>query len=175
MTTSSDDPAPVGQPAPQSLGRTLAALLSSVGCAGILLVAVRWHSPENFFAFNSPSVPWSYLWSLGIVALALFAVTAYLVRGLLAAAAWFAAALLALSVVGLVEGFWFALQVLQGESATDVLARARGYAVTAAVALVLLWAATALLRRPQRRPLRGPLRRPNPASDGSDEPGRLAG
>jgi hypothetical protein len=131
----------------EPLGRTLGTLLSSVGCAGTLLIIVRWHSPENFFEFNSPSIPWSYMWSVGILALVLFATTAYLARGLLAGVAWFATALLALSAVGLVEGFWFALHVLQGEGATRVLTYARGYAVSAAVALVLLWGATALRRR----------------------------
>jgi hypothetical protein len=149
-TPTDAEPAPAPAPArarPEPLGRALAALLASVGCAGTLLVAVRWHSPENFFEFNSLSIPWRYTWSLGIVALVLFATTAYLARGLLAAVAWFAAALLVLSAVGLVEAFWFALQVLQGEGASRVLTYARGYAVSAAVALVLLWGATALRRR----------------------------
>ena len=133
-------------------GRNLAALLSSVGCAGSLLIAVRWHSPENFFEFNSLSVPWSYLWSVGLLSLVLFAVTVFLVRGLVAGVAWFGAGLVALSALGLVEAFWFALHVLQGDSASKVLTFARGYAVSLAVGLVLLWAATALLRRGRRRP-----------------------
>ena len=133
-------------------GRALAALLSSVGCAGSLLIAVRWHSPENFFEFNSLSVPWSYMWSVGLLALVLFAVTAWLVRGVVAALAWVGAALMALSGVGLVEAFWFALHVLQGESAGRVLTFARGYAVSFAIGLVLLWAASAWLRRGRRRP-----------------------
>ena len=133
-------------------GRALAALLTSVGCVGSLLVAVRWHSPENFFEFNSLSVPWSYMWSVGLLALVLFAVTVWLVRGVVPALAWVGAALMALSGVGLVEAFWFALHVLQGESAGRVLTFARGYAVSFAVGLVLLWAASAWLRRGRRRP-----------------------
>jgi hypothetical protein len=139
-------------PAAAPPGRTLAALLSSVGCAGSLLIAIRWHSPENFFEFNSLSVPWSYMWSVGLLALVLFAVTVFLVRGLVAGVAWFGAGLVALSALGLVEAFWFALHVLQGDSAGRVLTFARGYAVSLAVGLVLLWAATALLRRGRRVP-----------------------
>jgi hypothetical protein len=136
--------------APQ--GRALAALVSSVGCVGSLLIAVRWHSPENFFEFNSLSVPWSYMWSVALLALVLFAVTAWLVRGVVPALAWVGAALMALSAVGLVEAFWFALHVLQGDSAGRVLTFARGYAVSFAIGLVLLWAATAWSRRGRRRP-----------------------
>jgi hypothetical protein len=131
-------------PAP---GRTLAAMLAAVGSAGCVLISVRWHSPENFFEFNAPSIPWSYLWSVALLAVVLFATTAWLVRSGLGATAWFGAALLGLSALGLVEAFWFAIQVLQGSAASRVLTYARGYAVTFAVGLVLLWAATALLRR----------------------------
>ena len=50
----------------------------------------------------------------------------------------------ALSGVGLVESFWFAFQVLQGDGATRVLPFARGYAVVLALALVLTWASVLL-------------------------------
>jgi hypothetical protein len=147
-------------------GRTLAALLSSVGCVGSLLIAVRWHSPENFFEFNSLSVPWTYMWSVGLLALVLFAVTVVLVRGVVAAVAWFGAALAALSGLGLVEAFWFALHVLQGDAAGRVLTFARGYAVSFAVGLVLLWGATALLRRGRRAAVDGgPAGAPRGAGD----------
>jgi hypothetical protein len=154
-------------------GRTLAALLSSVGCAGSLLIAVRWHSPENFFEFNSLSVPWSYMWSVGLLAVVLFAVTVFLVRGLLAGVAWFGAGLVALSALGLVEAFWFALHVLQGDSAGRVLTLARGYAVSLAVGLVLLWAATALLRRGRREPSdeAAPTSGSNPGADADADAG----
>jgi len=150
-------------PAP---GRTLAAMLAAVGSAGCVLIAARWHSPENFFEFNSPSIPWTYMWSLALLAAVLFGTTAWLVRSGLGATAWFGAALLVLSALGLVEAFWFALQVLQGSAASRVLTYARGYAVTFAVGLVLLWAATALLRR------RG---RPTPAAAASADVADAAG
>jgi hypothetical protein len=137
-------------PTQPSLGRTLAALLAAVGSAGSVLAVARWHSPENFFEFSSPSIPWSYLWSLALLGVVLFATTAWLVQGGLLATAWFGAALVGLSALGLVEAFWFALQVLQGSAASRVLTYARGYAVTFAVGLVVLWAATALLRRRER-------------------------
>jgi len=131
-------------------GRSLAALLSAVGSAGSVLIAVRWHSPENFFEFNALSIPWSYTWSVVLLAVVLFATTGYLVRGFLAAVVWFGTALLALSALGLVEAFWFALQVLQGTGASRVLSYARGYAVTFAVGLVLTWGALAVLRWTRR-------------------------
>jgi hypothetical protein len=127
-------------------GRTIAALLSAVLSAGSLLIAVRWHSPENFFEFNALSVPWSYTWSVALLALVFFVTTGYLVRGFVAAVAWFGAALLALSALGLIEAFWFALQVLQGTGASQVLKYARGYAVSFAVGLVLTWGALVVLR-----------------------------
>ena len=106
--------------------------------------------------------------------------TAYLVRGLLTAVAWFGAALLALSAVGLLEAFWFAFQVLQGTGASQVLTYARGYAVTFAVG------AGPDLGRDRAGPPHGAAGRPGsaghrarshslkPAGRPSSPPGRLA-
>ncbi len=127
--------------------RPLAGTVSALACAGCTLLVARWHSPENFFQFNAQSIPWSYLWSVALLAVVLFAAAAVLLRGLLTALAWVGGAALALSAVGLVEAFWFAFQVLQGDGATRVLPFARGYVVVFAIALVLTWAAVVLSRR----------------------------
>jgi hypothetical protein len=85
--------------------RRVAALVTAVACAAAVLAVCRWHSPENFFWFNSRSIPWSYLWTVALLAAVLLAVTAFLLRGLVAALAWVGGALLALSAIGLWEAF----------------------------------------------------------------------
>ena len=91
------------------------------------------------------------MWSLALLSAVLFAVAAVLLRGSLTALAWVGVSLLALSATGLVESFWFAYQVLQGDGATSVLPHARGY-VGAAVAAVLTWAFVLLSRRHRSPP-----------------------
>ncbi len=133
--------------------RLLAGTVAAATCAATALLVARWHSPENFFQFNTRSIPWAYLWSVGLLSAALFATAAVLLRGTLTALAWVGGGLIALSATGLVESFWFAFQVLQGDGATRVLPYARGYAVVLALALVLTWAAVLLSRR--QRPASG--------------------
>jgi hypothetical protein len=132
--------------------RPLAGMAAAVGCAGTALLVARWHWPEYFFQFNARSIPWAYMWSLALLSAALFAVAAVLLRGSLAASAWVGVSLLALSATGLVESFWFAYQVLQGDGATSVLPYARGYVVVLAVAAVLTWASVLLSRRHRSPP-----------------------
>ena len=127
--------------------RLLAGTIAAVACAATTLLVARWHSPENFFQFNARSIPWAYLWSVALLSAVLFATAAVLLRGALTALAWVGGGLIALSATGLVESFWFAFQVLQGDGATRVLPYARGYAVVLALALVLTWASVLLSRR----------------------------
>lgn len=154
MTTTPDEPVEVHEPqyrddrdtVPVEV-RPLAGGVAATASAGLLILIGRWHSPENFFALNAQSIPWSYVWSIALLAAVCFATGAVLLRGLFIGLAWFGGALVALSVVGLVEGFWFAFQVTQGAIAGQVLALARGYAVTAGIGLVIAVAATLLSRR----------------------------
>lgn len=132
--------------------RPLAGTAATIGCAGTALLVARWHWPEYFFQFNARSIPWAYMWSLALLSAVLFAVAAVLLRGSLTALAWVGVSLLALSATGLVESFWFAYQVLQGDGATSVLPHARGYVVVLAVAAVLTWASVLLSRRHRSPP-----------------------